>query len=108
MMQRQAQNPAENQWGSATTDAIISPDGLTASVALGMPEEHVYAIEGFPIVRRLCRNGNFPGTILYYYEVTEVVPSEDEDYEEEDHDDEEEDDGEEEEDNDDDEDHGDT
>jgi hypothetical protein len=47
----------------------ISPDGLTALNA----DSHgymVFAMHGFPAASpKHCRVGNFPGTIIYYFEV---------------------------------------
>jgi hypothetical protein len=50
---------------------IISPDGLQVdSIA---PFLHVFAEKGFAISGALCRKDNFPGTIMYYYEVTHMA-----------------------------------
>jgi hypothetical protein len=63
-------NPEENRWSRSTTKARIAPNGLKAS-AKGY-HQCVFAEKGFLISGADCRRqsaDNFPGTILYYYEV---------------------------------------
>jgi hypothetical protein len=64
-------NPEKNGWKVPNTDAIISSNGLLACYNTG--EWHnVFSKKGFPISGELCRKDNFPGTILYYFEVTQI------------------------------------
>jgi hypothetical protein len=64
-------NPKQNGWEVSNTDAIISSNsnGLLASDNTGA-WLNVFAKKGFPITGQLSRTDNFPGTILYYFEVT--------------------------------------
>jgi hypothetical protein len=65
-------NSKGNAWNGSKTGASIS--GLKATVG---PESHqyVFATEGFAISGDQCRKDNFPfpGTIVFYYEVTVSV-----------------------------------
>jgi hypothetical protein len=68
---KRLKNPEQNCWEVANTDAIISSNGLCASDNTG-DWQNVYAKKGFPITGELSRTDSFPGTILYYFEVTNM------------------------------------
>jgi hypothetical protein len=68
-------NPEQNGWEVSNTDAIISFNGLYASDNTGFIWHNVFAKKGFPISGELSRTDNFPGTILYYFEVTQMSTS---------------------------------
>jgi hypothetical protein len=68
-------NPKENVWNGTNRNATISADGLQASK--GTSEWlNLSASKGFAISVEQCRMDHFPGTILYYFEVTQVSSSE--------------------------------
>jgi hypothetical protein len=62
-------NPEENGWEVSNTGAIISSNGLLVSDNT-QTWQNVFAKEGFPISGELSCTDKFPGTILYYFEVT--------------------------------------
>jgi hypothetical protein len=65
-------NP-RNRWNRTNTGATITADGLNVSNNInGFP--NVFAEQPFPISGQLCRMDEFPGTILYYYEVKTDQP----------------------------------
>jgi hypothetical protein len=64
-------NPEQNGWEVFNTGAIISSNGLLANNNIGT-WRNVIAKKGFPITEELSRKDNFPGTILYYFEVTNM------------------------------------
>jgi hypothetical protein len=69
---KRLRNPLKNGWNRSNTNAIISFNGLQVSDY----REHfsiVFAKKGFPISGELSRKeDNFPGTILYYFEVIQI------------------------------------
>jgi hypothetical protein len=69
---KRLRNPEQNAWNNSSTNAIISFNGLQASDY----REHlsiVFANKGFSISGELARKeDNFPGTIMYYFEVTKI------------------------------------
>lgn len=69
-------NPQQNEWEVSNTGAIISFNGLCVSVNTGF-EQHVFARQGFPISGELCRPDNFPGTVVYYFEVATIAKTSD-------------------------------
>jgi hypothetical protein len=52
---------------------MISYNGLYASDNTGILWTDVFAQNGFPISGDLSRPDNFPGTIVYYFEVTQIA-----------------------------------
>jgi hypothetical protein len=66
---KRVQNPQQNGWEVSYTRAIISSNGLLASDSTGA-WQNVFAKKGFPITGELSRIDKFPGTILYYFEIT--------------------------------------
>jgi hypothetical protein len=64
-------NPKGIVWNGANTAAVISKCGLKVS-GNREDEEWVFATEGYAISWEQCRKDNFqfPGTIVYYFEVT--------------------------------------
>jgi hypothetical protein len=64
-------NPVQNGWDQSTTPVTISADGLTAlNVAENSEGYVVTAVHAFPVdSAKHCRLDNFPGTIIYYFEV---------------------------------------
>jgi hypothetical protein len=70
---KRLQIPKANYWNRCNKEAIICPqDGLTAANASIKEAVNVSAMEGFPIAAELCRNDEYPGTIVYYFEVTNL------------------------------------
>jgi hypothetical protein len=67
---KRVRNPEQNGWEVSKTDAKISSNGLVASHITKFYWESIYAKKGFPITGELTRTDNFPGTILYYFEVS--------------------------------------
>jgi hypothetical protein len=67
-------NPGQNDWEVSNTDAIIYSNGLLAHDNTGF-WNNVCAKKGFHITGELYRTDNFPGKILYYFEVTEMSSS---------------------------------
>jgi hypothetical protein len=67
-------NPIKNGWEIFNRSVIISFNGLSARIITGITQS-VSAKKGFPITGELSRTNNFPGTILYYYEVTDILSS---------------------------------
>jgi hypothetical protein len=69
---KQVNNPEHNIWNSTKTKALISGCGLEAGDNRN-EWVNVYAVKGFHISRQHSRkNNNFPGTIVYYYEIIEI------------------------------------
>jgi hypothetical protein len=70
-------NPAGNAWNSTKTKAQISPDGLGAISSKTSNDgwQNVFALERFGISAAQCRQDFYPGTILYYFEVTRMSSS---------------------------------
>jgi hypothetical protein len=65
-------NPEQNGWKSSNTNALIFFNGRYASDNSG-GDSIVFAKKGFHISGELPRKeSNFPGTILYYFEVTQI------------------------------------
>jgi hypothetical protein len=57
-------------------EATISEDGLKAnSTAEQNRRQFVFAEKGFAISGEDCRKDKFPGTIIYYFELTKVSSS---------------------------------
>jgi hypothetical protein len=67
------QNPKANRWTGAKVK--ISGNGLKASTRANPFKYYLVAEKGFIISPEHCRKDNFPGTILYYYEVTKMKSS---------------------------------
>jgi hypothetical protein len=65
-------NPEQNGWEFSNTRAMISFNELCVSDNRGT-WLNVFAQKGFPISGELTRTDNFPGTILYYFEVTQIA-----------------------------------
>jgi hypothetical protein len=65
-------NPPGNAWNKSNTKATISGDGLQANSSVEREYEFVYAEKGFGIHWKYSRKVNFPGTILYYFEITQM------------------------------------
>jgi hypothetical protein len=63
------------RWNGAKSEGEISWDGLTASVKYQWPSDwqYVFVNKGFVISEAYSRKGNFPGTIVYYFEVTQIA-----------------------------------
>jgi hypothetical protein len=70
-------NPRGNGWNKSNTKAIISEDGLQANSSAEQEYQFVYAEKGFGIHWRYSRKVNFPGTILYYFEIPQMSSSAD-------------------------------
>ena len=70
-------NPRENRWSSqsANINVGISCDGLKASNTNEHEWLTFYAEKGFAISGENRRMDDFPGTILYYFEVTTDISS---------------------------------
>jgi hypothetical protein len=73
-------NPEQNGWWQSTNRAVrISPDGLTVTSSLNatnLQKHHIFAMHGFPAFSpNHCRLelDNFPGTIIYYFEVKQTT-----------------------------------
>jgi hypothetical protein len=65
---KRVRNPHANRWNKNNTTAKVAADGLhVSSYTLGSP--NVFAEQPFLISGPQCRMDEFPGTILYYYEV---------------------------------------
>jgi hypothetical protein len=65
-------NRGRNIWNSTKTKAKISANGLQASDNTN-EWVNVYAVKGFDISGQHSRkDNNFHGTIVYYYEVTQI------------------------------------
>jgi hypothetical protein len=65
-------NPWQNGWDQSISPAVtISADGLTAlNVGENSQGYVILAVHGFPAESpKDCRLDNFPGTIIYYFEV---------------------------------------
>jgi hypothetical protein len=62
-------NPNENGWDASNPETEITPDGL--KITRGH-FQHILAEKGFTISGQDLRSDLFPGTILYYYEVTHM------------------------------------
>jgi hypothetical protein len=64
-------NPGPNSWNLTKTKTTISANGLEA---VNNKDEwlNVFAVKGFPICVEHSREDNFPGTIVYYFEVMEM------------------------------------
>jgi hypothetical protein len=71
---KRLRNPEQNGWEVSNTGAIISSNRLLAN-DYTKNFLNVFAKKGFPINAELSRTDKFPGTILYYYEVTYTAPS---------------------------------
>jgi hypothetical protein len=64
-------NPKGIRWVETKNKAKISEDGLKAtSTADRYSRQYVLSEKGFAISGEDCRKDNFPGTIIYYFEVT--------------------------------------
>jgi hypothetical protein len=65
-------DPTGIVWDPSKTDASISKCGLKATSSTHFKGVFAIATKGFAISGEQCRKENFqfPGTILYYYEVT--------------------------------------
>jgi hypothetical protein len=57
------------------TKAKITKKGLRAENPDADEWQHVFADKGFAISGEDCRKDKFPGTILYYFEVTKKSSS---------------------------------
>jgi hypothetical protein len=67
---KRLRKPTGNAWGRSNAEITISNGGLNASKNTnGWQFRNVYAEKVFPISGEHSREDNFPGTILYYYEV---------------------------------------
>jgi hypothetical protein len=69
-------NPEQNGWNQYTTRARISRDGLTviAINAATHTRHNAFAVHAFPAATpNDCRLDNFPGTIIYYFEVKQTT-----------------------------------
>jgi hypothetical protein len=64
---KRLRNSHGNHWNGTHTTATVAADGLNVSITNGFP--NVLAEQPFPISGPLSRMDEFPGTILYYYEV---------------------------------------
>jgi hypothetical protein len=64
-------NPCGNRWKNTKTLANISEDGLQAKDKC-FGYTFVYASHGFSIFGETLRKDHFPGTIAYYFEVTQM------------------------------------
>jgi hypothetical protein len=62
-------NPRGIVWDGSNTAASISECGLKA-INNTDDSQWVFATEGYAISGEQCRKENFPGTIVYYFEVT--------------------------------------
>jgi hypothetical protein len=71
MKTKRIRNPKGNGWEKGNTTATIL--GLKAHNP-NKCGRLVFAIEGFAISPEICRKDEFPGTILYYFEVTLTSP----------------------------------
>jgi hypothetical protein len=58
-----------NRWNGTNTRATVATDGLTVSNTNANEYPNVFAEQPFTISGPQCRMDDFPGTILYYYEV---------------------------------------
>jgi hypothetical protein len=65
-------NSTGNRWKTSKTLAKISEDGLKATDNCCMEYTFVYASQGFSILGETLRKDDFPGTIVYYFEVTQM------------------------------------
>jgi hypothetical protein len=66
-------NPSENGWGKSIMPTRISPDGLTVTNIINT-KNYVFAMHAFPAnSSKDCRLDNFPGTIIYYFEVKQTT-----------------------------------
>jgi hypothetical protein len=63
-------NPKQNVWSGTNTKVTISADGLNA-INVNDERMDVFAVKGFAISGENCPRENFPGTIIYYFEVTQ-------------------------------------
>jgi hypothetical protein len=63
-------NPKGNVW-KLKAGVSISECGLKA-ISLNITGQYVFATEGFNITGKHCQkeNSQYPGTIVFYYEVT--------------------------------------
>jgi hypothetical protein len=68
---KQVNNPRGNVWNAKKTKAKISANGLEAGNNKA-EWRNVYALKGFRIRGQHSRNDNSPGTIVYYYEITQT------------------------------------
>jgi hypothetical protein len=66
-------NPKKNVWDGSNTKATISNDGLNARNEYDTIGNRriVFAEKAFAISGENCRIGQFPGNIIYYFEVTQ-------------------------------------
>jgi hypothetical protein len=62
---KRLRNPKKITWDRTRTRRV----NVTAT-GTGSGPKLVYAMKGFPISAELSRKDNFPGTILYYFEIT--------------------------------------
>jgi hypothetical protein len=69
LFQKQLGNPTGNGWKEPNPNAIISLDGLKLENKKLL---HVFAEQGFDIVRDSREKDNFTGTIVYYFEVKQT------------------------------------
>jgi hypothetical protein len=68
MKTKRVRNPRGNHWNKTTTIATVAADGLRVNNCTDeLP--NVFAVQAFPIFGPHCRMDNYPGTILYYYEI---------------------------------------
>jgi hypothetical protein len=67
------------RWNGAKSEAKISWDGLKARIRSDWFPfyfsywQYVFANKGFVISEAYSRKDNFPGTIVYYFEVTQIA-----------------------------------
>jgi hypothetical protein len=67
-------NPKRNRWEQATSDTMVSEDGLNATNTTEF-YGHCFAEEEFGLSVADCREDNFSGIIIYYFEVTQMSPN---------------------------------
>jgi hypothetical protein len=67
-------NPIGNRLNQANCKVKISPDGLKANSNEKNGWQYVFAEQAFCISGEKFWTDNFPGTIMYYFEVMEMIP----------------------------------
>jgi hypothetical protein len=67
-------NLKANRWEQALSDAKISEDGLSATNTTEF-YGHCFAVEEFGLSVADCREDNYSGIIIYYFEVTQMSPN---------------------------------
>jgi hypothetical protein len=64
-------NPQENRWAKKT-DPMVIVNGLNATNNCKIYHKNCFAVKEFCFTAAACRENDFPGIIIYYFEITKT------------------------------------